>query len=290
MLTKLSDDYKELLQKVLLVVLSAFFYAISLKVFIEPADLVPAGFIGFSRLVEKILMDFFHIKLGYMSLYFVLQSLMTLLVFKIIGRRFTLMTILWFGLMSLFTMFIPVFYIESDLILMTIFGGVVSGISTLIALRAGASGGGTDFIAVYFLNKGNIPIYDYIMYGNWIVIAIFGYLFGWKLAMYSMVFQYVSTSLVTNMNTQQKLANLYIISAKANEVGKVLLKAQKHGITRIWGDGVYTGKPRGMLFMVVSEYEVAQIVHLVQQVDPDAFINISKAERVVGNFKRKQIT
>lgn len=290
MLTNIKSEKYDYIKSFILIVASALLYAVTLKFFVEPADLVPAGFIGLSRLVERLLLTYANIYINYLLLYFIVQIVLTVLVIQVIGQRFAIKTIVWFILMTIFTYLIPKTVLADDLILMTIFGGVLNGVSILLALRAGASAGGTDFIAVYFMNKGDVPIYDYIMYGNWVVIGIFAYFFGWRMALYSIVFQYVSTSLINNMNTQRKLVNLYIITSHGNDVCEQLIKSQKHGITRIWGDGAYSGAPKTMLFMVVSEYEVGSVVELVQAIDPKAFINISQAERVVGNFKHRQIT
>ena len=290
MLTKLNDKQVDFIKSSVLIVISSLLYAVTLKFFVEPADLIPAGFIGLTRLVERLLKTYMNLDIHYLSMYFVIQIVLTALVYRAIGKRFALRTIIWFFLMTAFSSIIPRTILTDDIILMTIFGGVLNGASTLLALRAGASAGGTDFIAVYFMNKGDTPIYDYIMYGNWIVITIFGFLFGWRIALYSIVFQYVSTSIINDMNTQRKLVSLHIITSYGNQVCEELIKVQKHGITRIWGDGVYTGVPKTMLFMVVSEYEVSGIIKTVQAIDPHAFINISQATRVVGNFKHRQIT
>lgn len=277
------------IRSVVLVVISSFIYAIAIKMFVESAHLIPAGFIGFSLLITKLVESTTQVVIPYMMLYLIIQIGLTLLVFRMIGKRFALLSILQYTLTTLFSTIIPVSILSDDIILVALFGGVLTGTSVLLALMGEASTGGTDFIAVYFQNKSNTPIWEYIMYFNWVVIIISALFFGIEPALYSMLFQYVSTTLVNNYNSRNRLISLTIITAHGDEVSKSLLNSVHHGVTVSDVKGAFSGHQKQMLFMVVNQFEVNEVVHNVRLIDPSAFINVARSEKIIGNFKKKKI-
>ncbi len=276
--------------EVLLVILSTLVYSLGLHIFINPANLYPAGFIGISKLLANIIKDIVGLELNFMIMYFAFQILLTVLVFKYLGRKFAVLTVIQYSLVSILGILIPNYQIVDDMILQVLFGGILGGLGSILALKAGASGGGTDFIAIYLQKKNPVlPIWDYDMYLNWTVLLISGILYGWEIALYSMVYQLVATLLINNMDSRQKLSGLYIITDQSDDVTEVLFKSFHRGITKLWGEGAYTKSPKVLLFMVVNTFEVNQVISLVRSVDEKAFINVTKSEQVYGNFKRQKI-
>lgn len=278
------------LKSITLVVLSALLYAGALRFFVDTANLMPAGLIGLARIIIYMLDLYLNISLPYMLLYFIFQVILTTLVFKVIGRRFALLSILHFTLTTAFSTIIPTMTVSDDIILVAIFGGVITGTSVLLALLGEASTGGTDFVAVYFQNISNIPIWDYVMYFNWAILVVAGFYFGIEAALYSMVYQYVSTTLLNTFNSRNRLITLTIITTHGAEISQLLLDHVNHGVTVTPGHGAYSKQPKEILYTVVNQFEVNMVVEQVSQVDPKAFIYMSKTEKVFGNFKKRKIT
>lgn len=75
-----------------------------------------------------------------------------------------------------------------------------------------------------------------------------------------------------------------MITTMPEEVSEAILKSTHHGITKIWGEGAYTKQKRCLLFMVVQEYQVNQVVYTAQKIDPHIFISVSNTERIIGNY------
>lgn len=287
----MSTETKEFLKSLLLVVFSALTASISIHGFVNPANLYPAGFVGIAKLVTEILAKYFNIHIQYLLLYLVIQIVLTILVMKYIGKRFAILTTIQFTIVSLSDLFIPNFHIVDDRILLVLFGGMITGISSILALKAKASGGGTDYIAIYTQNHHpHVPIWDYIMYLNWAVLLVAGFIFGFEAAMYSMIFQFVSTTIINNMDSRHKLNGLYIITEYEDDVAEAIFSKFSRGITKLWGEGAYTKTPKTMLFMVVNAFEVEEVCRIILSIDEQAFINVTKSERVVGNFVRHKIT
>lgn len=271
------------------ILVSALFYSVAIKWFVEPNHLLPAGFSGFSQLIALLLSKYLDIQIHFMLLYLVLQVVTSALVFRFIGKRFAALSILQFTLSTLFSQLLPPLSVGEDALLLTIFGGVICGFSTVLALKAGASTGGTDFIAVYLLNRKNMPVFNYIMYGNFVILALSGVLVQWELALYSMVFQFATTMIINHVSDVNVLKQLLIVTTRGDEVAAALHTVTRHGITRLQSYGTYSRMDNNLLFMVVNEYEVGALVQRILQIDKDAFISVNRCDKVVGKFSIKKI-
>ncbi len=272
-----------------MVVLSALVYAFSIKVFVRAGSLFPGGFTGVTLLFTRYMMDFHGVSIPFGVVYALLNLVPTVLVYKYVGKRFALFSVLQYGLVSLFTIILPTITLTADLILIAVFGGIIGGFGISLALNANASTGGTDFIAIYASNKTRLETWSYIMYGNMIVIGLAGYLFGWDKALYSIIYQFCSTYVVSQRHMRFKLRALNLITDFPDEVSAGIYTISRHGITRIWGEGGYSHTTKCMLYMVVNAFEVDEVVEAAKAADPKVFISISNAERVIGNYSQKPL-
>ena len=98
-----------------------------------------------------------------------------------------------------------------------------------MALRAGGSTGGTDFIAQYVSNKIHKGIWDYIFIGNCIMLIIFGSIFGWIYAGYSIVFQFLSTKAISSLYQRYKQITLEIITKDPEPIIETFMATCHHG-------------------------------------------------------------
>lgn len=285
----MNQQQKKDIQTTLMVILSALVYAFSIKVFVRAGALFPGGFTGISLLFTRYMLDFQGIDIPFGVVYALLNIIPTLLVYKYVGRRFALFSVLQYALVSLFTILLPTITLTADIILIAVFGGIIGGFGISLALNANASTGGTDFIAIYASNKTRTETWSYIMYGNMVVILLAGFLFGWEKALYSIVYQFCSTYIVSQRHMRFKLRALNLITAFPDEVCASIYKISRHGITRIWGEGGYSRQSKCMLYMVVNAFEVDEVVEAAKRVDPKVFISISSTERVIGNYYQKPL-
>jgi uncharacterized membrane-anchored protein YitT (DUF2179 family) len=255
-----------------------------MQVFVNSGNLFPGGFAGLSLLVTRSLSKFANIELSFSVVYILLNIFPTLLVYKYIGHRFTIFSIIQILLVSLFTFILPRYQLTSDPLLIAVFGGLLSGLGISIALRHGASSGGTDFLAIYFANKLKRPTWNYVFVASAVVILFAGFLFGWNAALYSIIYQFCNTQMVSLRHDRYKLANLIIVTRKADEVEAKLLGTVRHGITILSAEGGYAHRPEKVLLMTVNAFQVEDLVEAAKKADPHVFINISHTERIVGNY------
>ncbi len=275
---------KKDIKTLFLIILSAFCYSIAMKAFVDAGNLYPGGFAGLSTLISRLSMKFAGVSLPFGVIYLVLNAFPTLLVFRYVGKKFTIFSVLQYSLTSIFTGILPSFPLTSDLLLIAVFGGIIGGSAIAIALRAGASSGGTDFLAIFFANKYNVPTWNYVMAANAVMLVTVGILFSWEQALYSIIYQFCSTQVVSMLHLRYKLDTLFIVTKMPDEVSDAILHTCRHGITRMKGEGVYTHSEVSLLFMTVNAYQVDGIIASIRKIDPHAFITINKTEKIVGNY------
>lgn len=271
------------------IVVSAVMYSLAMKAFVEAGNLFPGGFAGLSRLFSKSLLEFGGINIPFSVFYFLLNVPPTILVYKFVGKRFTIFSVLQYSLTSIFTEMLPAFPITNDILLIAVFGGILGGLAISIALRSDASSGGTDFVAIYASNKFNAPTWTYVMYFNAGMLIVAGLLFGWNQALYSIIYQFCSTQVVSAMHMRYKLNSLFIVTDKPEEVCDAIFTNFRHGITKLWGEGAFSHTPRCLLYMTVNAYQVQGVVECIRKIDSNVFINVTKTDRIIGNYYQKPL-
>ena len=272
----------------LLVTVGALIMAINLNTFVHAAGLLPGGFTGISLLLQEVFSKFLHLKIPFTVFYWGLNIVPALICFKYVGKRFTLLSVWAIIASGLFTDLIPGLNVTNDVMLCTIFGGIVNGIAISLCLLAGATSGGTDFISIYVSEKTGKSIWNYIFIGNVAVLAIFGLLFGWSRALYSIIFQFAGTQILNFLYKRYQKSTLFIVSDKTEELINVIHETTGHDATLFTGKGCYKGAERKMLYTVVSSDEEDKLVRSIKKTDPQAFVNILQTKMLKGNFIMKK--
>lgn len=272
-----------------MVVVSASVYAFGFVTFVHSGNLFPGGYAGVSRLLSQVFTQFLNIPVSFSVFYFILNAITTIVVWKKIGHKFIIYSVLWYTLTSIFTSVFPEVSITNDELLLAVFGGLLNGLAVGLALRNNASSGGTDFIAIYLSMKYNMPTWNYVLGANAVVLVIAGLLFGWNRALYSIIFQFVSTQVVNTMHQRYKLTRVDVVTNMPDEICQAVFKTCRHGITKLQCEGGYTDKSHWLLLMTINTYQLKEVVDTVHQADPHAFVTLSSVERIIGNYYQKPL-
>ncbi len=270
----------------LAVSVSALLQCFVIQSFIEPANLLASGFTGIAILINKISTTFFGVPISISILIVVLNLPVAIICSKSISKRFVFFSLLQVMLNSLFLRIFDfkAFFGAKDEILNVIFGGFLFGISIVLALKGRASTGGTDFIALYVSNKKGKSIWNYVFMFNVVLLCIFGVLFGWTEAGYSILFQYVSTRTISTFHQRYVRVTLQMTTSKPKEVVEAYVKNFRHGLSCVEAIGGYSKKNMTVIHTVVSSYEVPDVVETVRMADPYIIINSFKTEQFYGRF------
>ena len=119
---------------------------------------------------------------------------------------------------GLFTDLLPHIDVTNDVVLCAVFGGLLQGFAVCLTLFAGATSGGTDFISIYSAQKTGKDIWNIIFFSNCVVLAIYGFLFEWSYALYSIIFQFANTQVINTFYKRYKKTTLLVITQKPEEV------------------------------------------------------------------------
>ena len=171
----------------------------------------------------------------------------------------------------------------------TAFTLVVLNVPVALALKAGASSGGTDFIALYFANKNGREIWMQVFAFNAMILCVFGVIFGFDKAGYSILFQFISTKTISTFHTRYKRVMLHIYTVKKDEVVDTYLEKFHHGITALDGYGGYSHHPVSYLTAIVSSYEVGDVLETLKETDPKIIVSVTKVENFIGRFYNKPL-
>ena len=277
----------EIFRRLALIVLASVVTAVNIQSFVNAGGLCPGGFNGLTLLIQRSAQQFAGIALPFTAINFALNAIPAVISYKFIGRWFTLYSCLAIVLSSVLTDLIPPMPLTNDILLVCIFGGIFNGLAISLCLLGGATSGGTDFISVALSERLGVDAWNYIFFGNCVMLVVAGLLFGWDKALYSIIFQFASTQIVHTLDLRFKRTTLFIISNRAFEVYERIKDTTHHGATLFRGTGLYNGEERDMIYSVISGDQVKQITRAVHEIDPKAFINILKTDHVAGNFYRK---
>lgn len=269
----------------LAVVLSALLQTFVIQAFIRPAGLLSGGFTGIAILIDRVT-SLFGLPISTSLAMIILNIPVAWACSRSISRRFTFYSLLQVFLASLFLEIFHFSPIFEDVILNVIYGGVLYGFCIVLALRGNASTGGTDFIALYVSNRTGNSIWNAVFGGNVVLLTIFGAIFGWDYAGYSILFQFVSTMIVSTFHHRYERVTLQITTARGKEMTEAYVKAFRHGISCVNAVGGYSKKPMYLLHTVVSSYEVEDIITLLHKVDERVIVNMFKTQQFYGGFYR----
>ncbi|MCI8609450.1 MAG: YitT family protein [Firmicutes bacterium] len=270
-----------------LLTLAACIMAFNLKSFVNTGGLFPGGLSGLTLLILRTGEEFFHVSLPYSLIYLPLNLIPAYVGIRYIGKQFTFCTFYVVFLSSFLTDMIPAIPITYDTLLISIFGGIINGAAVSLSLIAGASGGGTDFISIYFSEKKGIDVWNYILLVNVVILTTAGILFGFDAALYSIIFQYCSTQVIQGLYKRYQKDTLLIITSQPSAVYGRIRALTHHDATQIEGVGLYESSERHILYSVVGRGEVDRVIRSILEIDPKAFVNVIKTEQINGRFYKR---
>ena len=280
----MKDSIKAPLISIAAVSVSAFVMALNNKTFISTGGLYPGGVTGLTILIQRLFDNAMGLKLPFTAVNVALNALPVYIGFKFIGRNFTLYSCLMIILNSVFTDLIPSHKITEDILLIAIFGGIINGAAISLCLNAGATSGGTDFISIFLSERRGIDSFNIILGFNAVIICIAGIMFGWDKALYSIIFQYASTSVLHIFYKKFQQSTFFIVTEKPQEVCRAIYALTHHGATILEGEGSYEHCERNVVYSVVSAAQEKKVITEIRLADEKAFINVVKTQKLTGRF------
>ena len=273
---------KEIVRELAYIVGGAACYAVGYCFFFYPNSVVPGGVTGISTIVNFLT----GAPVGVLSI--VLNIPLFAFAWRHFGLRFMLMS----GAgMALTYIFIDGFNLlgfaaTHDPLLACTIGAALNGTGLGLVYRSGATTGGTDIIAKVLRQK-----YPYINFGTFImalnVVIISAYALIFRrldAAFYAVIAMFVvSRAIDTVLYGLDTSKVCYLISNKSAELDEAITATMHRGVTKLRGEGGYTGEEREVLMCVIKKRQITDIRKLVKAIDPNAFFIVTDAKDVFGN-------
>lgn len=270
--------FKELIE----FIIGCFLVALAFNLFMSPNNLVAGGVSGFSLILKH----FFGLNPS--TIISISNIFLIILSFIILGKEKTKMTILGSILFPVFVSLTEhlstyISFKESEMILISVFGGALQGLGAGLIFRAGYSTGGTDILNMIVSKIFKISLGNSMFFTDGLIILGGAFVFGFNHLMYSLIILY----LISNLTDKVVLGisdskAFYIITSKEKEVKDFVINELKHGITELSAKGGYNSKNQIVLMSVIPTREYYKLKEGIHNIDKDAFFVAMDSYEVKG--------
>ncbi|MEF2920192.1 MAG: YitT family protein [Acutalibacteraceae bacterium] len=276
---------KELkLRNFIMLTLAGIINAFGITIFLSPVKLYDSGISGTSMLLEQITPEYLSLSV------FLLILNIPLFIYglKRQGIAFTIYATYTVAIYSLFAWLITdVLPIDvsmasplagTDLLLCAVFGGVISGVGSGLAIRFGGAMDGIEVMAVIFAKKLGVTVGTFVMIYNVILYIICGFVIqSWILPLYSIVTYFAALKTVDFIvDGFDRAKCAMIVTVTPNEICNKLTETFETGVTKVSATGGYSNTEKTIVYFVVNRFQVTKMKDIVHKIDPTAYITISE--------------
>lgn len=268
---------KTLIPRFIFLTFGAFIAGFALEGFLIPNNMIDGGIVGISIMLSYITKANLGLLILCINVPFIFLAL------KKLGKLFVVQTLYAIAMLGLSVNIFKNHHATDDILLATVFGGVVLGIGVGIVLRNNAAMDGTEILSIRLAKKFGFSIGEIIMFFNIFIYTAAGFLFGWDKAMYSVLVYFICYKVIDIvLEGLNESKSVTIISEKSEDLGTNIMQKLDIGITYLKGRGGYTGLEKDIIYCVVSRLEMAKLKELIKSVDPMAFIAVESVHEVEG--------
>jgi len=299
LVTKEKPFTKEWFKVYSLIIFGTFIMASGFVFFINPYKIVPGGVYGIAIVIHYLTAGVFPfwpngIPIGLLAL--CMDIPLTLIGLKILGPRFGIKTVVGFVTTAFFIDFLTIFVGQDDplklgdqVLLASIFGGVMIGFGLGLVFRSRASSGGSDIVAMIINKFSGWPLGQLLIIVDSLIVFVGLAAFGdWKIPLYSWIVIYITGKVIditlrgiTNEKT------MFIVTDHYSEIRHKIINDINRGGTVIAAKGLYNETEKKMIYTNVSRREYQILKDYIRQIDPKAFVTVLAANEVLGNgFKQ----
>lgn len=300
---KILQHFQELQQfkwkNLIFLVVSTFINTIGVGLFLLKAKLLDGGFSGTSILLNFVTAETtFCRNLGIpeisVSLFLLILNIpLFLFGARKMGLNFILYSIFavicFSSWMAILTPLLDIPIQKENILLASIFGGILSGVGSGMTIRYGGCLDGIEVMAVWLNRITALSVGTLVMMYNMVIMCLAILLVGVDCALFSIMAYGVGLKAVDFMveGLDRGKAAL-IVTEKGEELAAHLSVEMGRGAT-IWkGKGCYEQSEKSVLFFVVNRFEVVWLKQLIYTVDPAAFVAINEISEVLGHAGSKK--
>lgn len=259
-------------------------YAIGWAAFLLPYQITTGGVTGISAII------YYATGFPLQYSYFIINAVLLLFAFKILGWRFTLKTLyaifMLTFLLGLFQELIGNTQLigENQEFMACVLGASLCGIGLGVVFINNGSTGGTDIIAAVVNKYRDITFGRMILYCDVIIISSCYFIFDdWKRVLFGFVTLIViSYVLDLIINSARQSVQFLIFSKEYDKIADRIVSDAHRGVTVLNGTGWYSKNDVKVLVVLAKKSQSVGIFRLVKEIDPNAFISQSSVIGVYG--------
>lgn len=284
MIKKFRSKYSKF-SKFLSIIVGTALYSIGLEIFLIPNNVIDGGTVGISIMINH----FTQIPLGVLT--FIINVPFFIIGYKQIGKTFTISTLFSVICYSIgISILKPIPGITNDILLASVFGGVIVGLGVGIIIRSGGSTDGTEIIAIILDKRSSFSVGQIVMFFNFFILAAAGFIFGWDRSMYSLMAYFIAIKIIDIIvEGLDESKAVIIISEEQDDISRAIMARLGRGITLLNGKGGYMGAPQEVIYVIVSRLEIFKLKSIVYGFDENALMTIGSVETLGKGFKKKAI-
>ena len=274
-----------IISKVFFIIIGATLYSVGLEIFLIPNHLIDGGVVGVSIMANH----FIYVPLGILT--FILNIPFFIIGYKQIGKTFAFSTTFSVICYSIGVSILkPIPGITQDILLASVFGGIIVGLGIGIIIRSGGSTDGTEVVAIILDKRINFSLGEIIMFFNFFILTTAGFIFGWDRAMYSLIAYFIAIKVIdVVVDGIDESKAVIIISDNHKDISQAIMDRLGRGITFLDGKGGYKGENKNVIYVVISRLEISKLKIIVKDFDEDALITIGSVETSGKSYKKKAI-
>jgi uncharacterized membrane-anchored protein YitT (DUF2179 family) len=264
----------------ILLQLGVLSYVIAIKAFYIPNHLLSGGVTGIALLLHLL----FNWPVGFLT--FLFNIPIFLIGIRDVGKKFAVISALGVVGFWLVVDHVPIPPATHDHLLAAIFGGLLGGLATALALKAGGSLGGFDILGVVLNRRFSLGVGEASLILNGALISAAGLIENFELAMYTLVAIYVAGRSLDAIQLPRPRKAVLVFSKKNHTIKARVLAEMGRGVSLFKTMGAYSGEEYEALLCVVTRYELREMRDIIRSADPEAFVSVLEASDVMGRFQR----
>lgn len=263
-------------------ILGCLILSIAFNLFLAPNDIVSGGVSGISIILNHI------ISINRSAFMLITNVFLLILSYRFLGKEKTKRSILGSLLFPVFAELTSNINLilnmdNSDLLLSTLFAGVLYGFGSGMIFKAGFTTGGTDIINQIISKYCKISMGKSILIIDGIIIILSGLVFGPTKIMYSIIVIYlisfISDRVILGVSDSKAF---YIITDEEDKIKEYVLKCLNHGVTIFNAKGGFKKEKQTVLLCVLPTKDYYRLKEGIHEIDPDAFFVVTDAYEVFG--------
>lgn len=275
---KIKNKWVKQLLSYIYVTIGAMVAAFSLEGFLVPNNILDGGITGVSIMISKLSNFPLSIIIPILNIPFLYIG------YKNLGKRFLCKATYS---MIVFSMLLHVFHsvptITDEILLSTVFGGVLLGIGVGTVLRYGGCLDGTESVGLVISKKTSLSVGQVVFVFNLFIYSLSAAFFGIESAMYSLLTYFITFKVIDFVSEGLEAGKAaLIITSDGKKLGKHIYEKLGRTTTTIEGKGLLSGK-KSVLYCVITRLEVSELRRIVEEEDESAFVTITDISEIIGN-------